>query len=72
MTKRIARTAPDSPTLLVSDHSGFARESGIIEFVVDAENRVRIKVNLANANKRKLTISAKLLEIATHTYRDSE
>lgn len=70
MSKRIVRQAPDSPTLLVSDLAGFASEAGIIEFVIDEQNRVRIKVNLTNANKRKLTISAKLLETAIHTYRD--
>lgn len=72
MTKRIVRTAPTSSTLLVSDLAGFASDTGIIEFVVDEQNRVRIKVNLSNANKRKLTISAKLLETAIHTYRDPE
>lgn len=70
MSKRIVRLAPQSPTLLVSDLAGFASEAGIIEFIIDEQNRVRIKVNLANANQRKLTISAKLLETALHTYRE--
>lgn len=70
MSKRIVRTAPESPTLLVSDLAGFASDAGIIEFLIDEQSRVRIKINLANANQRKLTISAKLLETALHTYRD--
>lgn len=69
MSKRIVRLAPESPTLLVSDLAGFASEAGIIEFIIDEQNRVRIKINLANANQRKLNISAKLLETAMHTYR---
>lgn len=66
------QNTPDSPTLTVSDFSGFAAKEGIIEFVRDNEKRVRIRINLANAQKRHLTISAKLLETAINTQRYAE
>ena len=50
--------------LTVSDIDGFARHGGIIGFVVK-ENKVRLEINLSAARQAGLTISAKLLEIAT-------
>lgn len=72
MVERILRAIPVSPTLTVSDLTGFASDAGIIEFVRDDQQRVRIRVNISNANKRNLTISAKLLETAVHTYRNAD
>lgn len=63
------QATPDSPTLTVSDISGFAAKEGIIEFVRDEEQRIRIRINLVNAHKRQLNISAKLLETAINTER---
>lgn len=62
-------SAPTSPTLTVSDISGFAANEGIIEFVRDDQQRIRIRINQANAHKRQLTISAKLLETAINPER---
>ena len=50
--------------LTVSDIDGFARHGGIIGFVVK-EDKVRLEINLCAARQAGLTISAKLLEIAT-------
>jgi hypothetical protein len=50
--------------LTVSDIDGFARHGGIIGFVV-TEDKVRLEINLSAARQAGLTISAKLLEIAT-------
>jgi hypothetical protein len=50
--------------LTVSDIDGFARHGGIIGFVVK-EDKVRLEINLSAARQAGLTISAKLLEIAT-------
>lgn len=68
LTKRILRATLASPTLTVSDLSGFANDGGIIEFVRDEQQRIRIRVNISNASKCKLNISATLLEIAINTY----
>ena len=50
--------------LTVSDIDGFARHGGIIGFVVK-EDKVSLEINLSAARQAGLTISAKLLEIAT-------
>jgi hypothetical protein len=50
--------------LTVSDIDGFAHRGGIIGFVVK-EDKVRLEINLSAARQAGLTISAKLLEIAT-------
>lgn len=64
LANRILESSPNTPTLTVSDHAGFARNTGTMEFVLDRHNRMRIVVNLSNAKRRKLAISAKLLETA--------
>lgn len=50
--------------LTVSDMDGFAHHGGIIGFVVK-EDKVHLEINLSAARQAGLTISAKLLEIAT-------
>lgn len=59
----LRKTAP-MHILTVSDMEGFAEYGGIIGFVLK-EGRVRLEVNLSAARQADLTISAKLLEIAT-------
>jgi hypothetical protein len=59
----LQKTAP-MHILTVSDIDGFAHHGGIIGFVVK-EEKVRLEINLSAARQAGLTISAKLLEIAT-------
>lgn len=61
-----------SPTLVVGETSGFAKNDGTIGFVLDDRRRVRIEVNLVNAKSQDITIRAQLLEIARKVYRDQE
>ena len=49
--------------LTVGDFEGFARRGGIIRFVT-VGNKIRLRVNLAAAQRAKLTISSKLLRPA--------
>jgi len=50
--------------LTVSDVSGFAGEGGMIGFVTQA-NKIRFQINLDEAERAHLKISAKLLQLAT-------
>jgi hypothetical protein len=49
--------------LIVSDIGGFAARGGMIRFVL-AENKIRLRINLAAAKDANLTISSKLLRPA--------
>lgn len=61
-----------SPTLVVGETAGFAKNDGVIGFVLDDRHRVRIEVNMINAKQQNLSIRAQLLEIARKVYRDEE
>lgn len=52
------------PILVVGETPDFARRGGSIAFVIE-DNRVRFEVNLDAARRARLTISAKLLNLAT-------
>lgn len=54
------------PVLTVADSDGFLRAGGMINFVLD-EGRVRFRINEAPAERVHLTISSKLLRLATTT-----
>jgi hypothetical protein len=51
------------PILTLGDTRGFARAGGMIGFVIH-DNNVRLEVNVAAARQSRITISAKLLEVA--------
>lgn len=51
--------------LTVGDSDGFLRAGGMINFVLD-EGRVRFLINPAAAERARLTISSKLLRLATN------
>ena len=53
-----------SPVLTVSDIRAFAREGGMIEFVLDGE-RIVFHINRKVAEEARLRMSAKLLDLAT-------
>lgn len=59
-------------TLLVGETRDFAKDTGIIGFVTDERNRIRIEVNLKKARQQDLNIRAQLLEIARKVYQDEE
>lgn len=52
------------PVLTVADSEGFLRAGGMINFILD-EGRVRFRINEAPAERVRLTISSKLLRLAT-------
>jgi hypothetical protein len=49
--------------LTVSDMANFTRRGGMIQFVLDG-NRVRFEINLAAAQRARLTLSSQLLKLA--------
>jgi hypothetical protein len=53
----------NSNILTVSDMEGFTRRGGMIQFVLDG-NRVRFEINLAAAQRARLTLSSQLLKLA--------
>ena len=52
-----------APVLTVSDDESFARDGGIIQFVLQ-DNKLRFVINVPAANRAQLTISSKLLALA--------
>lgn len=61
-----------TPTLLVGETHDFAKTLGVIGFVVDDQRRIRLEINLDNAQQKQLSIRAQLLEIARTVYRTKE
>lgn len=57
------------PVLTVSDIPHFSDRGGMIEFVLE-NGRVRFEVNLASAEKAKVTLSSQLLKVASAVKRD--
>jgi hypothetical protein len=53
----------NTATLTISDAPGFVKKGGIIGFVI-VEDRLRFDINERAASKKRLKISAKLLELA--------
>ncbi len=51
------------PILTVGEHEQFARNGGIINFVLKNDN-VRLEIDLAAAKKAGVTISSRLLAVA--------
>ena len=56
--------AATGPTLLVGESPGFATTGGMINFV-EAESRIRFEVNPAAVRAAGLSVSARLLKLAT-------
>jgi hypothetical protein len=48
----------------VSDADGFAESGGVAQLIVE-DKRIRFSINIAAALRRRLTISSKLLSLAT-------
>jgi hypothetical protein len=62
--ENIMSTLKDLPALTVSDIEGFTAHGGIIQFKL-VDNKVRFNININAANHAGLTISSKLLSLAT-------
>lgn len=58
----------NSATLTISDSAGFVGTGGVIGFVV-VDERLRFDVNERAAGKKRLKVSAKLLELARNIVR---
>ncbi len=52
-----------TPTLLVGEEPGFAKQGGTINFFFE-ENRIRFEINTDTARQDQLKISSKLLSLA--------
>jgi YfiR/HmsC-like len=68
---RILGLVKEAPVLTVSDIPDFAHRGGIIQFVV-RDNRVRFTVNLAPAQRDRLTLSSELLKVAVDVKRPED
>ena len=51
------------PLLTVADFDGFLQRGGMVQFYKNAENKIRVRVNLVAARTAQLSISAKLLRV---------
>ncbi|HEY3225550.1 MAG TPA: YfiR family protein [Planctomycetota bacterium] len=60
----ILKKLDEWPTLTVGEEEGFAKAGGAVNILIERE-RPRLEVNPDAAEKAKLTISAKLLKLAT-------
>ena len=71
-TMQLAQNANGTGTVLVGEVPGFAQDHGIVEFILDDRNRVRIIINLTHAHNQEVSISAQLLEVAKEVFPSSE
>jgi hypothetical protein len=62
--KHIMSALKKQPVLTVSDIKDFTAYGGIIQFKL-VDNKVRFNINIDNASRAGLTISSKLLSLAT-------
>ena len=63
-TSEVLAAVAGRPVLTVADSDGFLQAGGMINFVLD-EGRVRFRINQPAAERVRLTISSKLLRLAT-------
>lgn len=61
---QVVRASQHAPTFTVSDRRGFARDGGVAELIQE-EDRLRFAINVAAAKRARLTLSSKLLSLAT-------
>jgi uncharacterized protein DUF4154 len=59
----ILKTLEAAPVLTVGDMSQFAERGGVIRFKVD-QDRIRLEINVAAAQRSRLRISSQLLKLA--------
>ena len=62
--KAICETLANHPMLIVGDVKGFAANGGMIGFVLK-KKKIAFQINQAAANRAQLSVSARLLRLAT-------
>lgn len=62
-TRQIVEGLRDKSVLMVGDHKGFAEQGGMVNFVLE-NDRVRFEINVKAAERARLKISSKLLNVA--------
>jgi len=67
LLRKIFKYLHDKPVLTVSSIPDFARQGGVIDFIV-YKNRIRLETNITVARHANLRISAKLLEVCLKVY----
>jgi hypothetical protein len=60
---KVLSVVRDAPVMTVSDGDGFVKSGGIIELLLE-DNKIRFDINLNEAKKSRLKISAQLLQLA--------
>ncbi|MBI4600564.1 MAG: YfiR family protein [Planctomycetes bacterium] len=60
--KEVLQAVKGKPTVTVSDLDAFAEEGGVFRFFL-AEKKVRFKINLSAAERARVTISSRLLQV---------
>jgi hypothetical protein len=60
---RILERVGNSPTLTVADTEGFLQHGGMVNFIIE-NSKVRFEINSAPAQRARLRISSKLLQLA--------
>jgi hypothetical protein len=59
----ILRRLGDRPVLTLGDFAGFAEQGGVVNFI-KVDGRIRFEVNLEAADKHRLRVSARLLQVS--------
>ena len=63
----LRRFRSDRPVLIIGETPHFARDGGMINFVI-VDNRVKFEINIASARARHLNISSKLSSLAVEVF----
>lgn len=63
----LRRLRSDRPVLIIGETPHFARDGGMINFVI-VDNRVKFEINIASARARHLNISSKLSSLAVAVF----
>lgn len=60
--KKISAQTTDNSVLIVSEQEGFAKRGSCINFIIESE-RLKLEINQANIEQRKLSIASELLQL---------
>jgi hypothetical protein len=63
--KRLLELLEGAPVLTVSDIPGSAEDGGMVEFVLEEQSKVKLRINRQATEEANLRMSAKLLALAT-------
>jgi hypothetical protein len=69
--KQILAALEKTSVLTVSDIPDFARQGGMIQFVLEG-SKVRFEINLTSAEAAKLIVSAELLKVAANVRKSEQ